>query len=177
MDLQLFGHEILCYWTGTPNQHRQTNRLCRRMQISAAQWELSRNNGERLLAHGYGCVPRAEWLGRSSATVLPNGAHVGYKGDHGLWWLGNISASTSTKGVYLVSIDVFSPFRIGPFSFPFCSAFLVGFDASPFGGVGVGCEEPHLGHMFYFVESRFPPIVPYFCIYGSLEWASVTVLP
>ena len=45
-DLQLFRHKILRYWAGTPNQHRQTNRLCRRMRIGAAQRELSRNNGE-----------------------------------------------------------------------------------------------------------------------------------
>ena len=31
MDLQLFRHEILRYWAGTPNQHRQTNRLYRQM--------------------------------------------------------------------------------------------------------------------------------------------------
>ena len=49
---------ILRYWAGTPDQHRQTNRLYRRMRIGAAQRELSRNNGERFLAPGYGCVPR-----------------------------------------------------------------------------------------------------------------------
>ena len=83
-------------------QHRQTNRLYFRMRIGAAHRELSRNNGERLLAHGYGCVPRAEWLSRYSTIVLPNGAHVWYKGDDALWWVWNISASTTTKGVYLV---------------------------------------------------------------------------
>ena len=76
--------------------------MYRRMRIGAAQRELSRNNGERFLAHGYGCVPRAEWLRRYSTMVLPNGAHVWYKGDDGLWWLGKISASTTTKGGYLV---------------------------------------------------------------------------
>ena len=102
MVLQLFHHEVLRYWAGTPNQHRRTNRLYRRMRIGAAQRELSRNNGERFLAHGYGCVPRSEWLSRYSTTVLPNGAHFWYKVDDGLWWLGKISASTTTKGVYLV---------------------------------------------------------------------------
>ena len=33
-------------------------------------------------------------------TVLPNGAHFWYKGEDSLWWLGKISASTTT--VYLV---------------------------------------------------------------------------
>ena len=102
MDLQLFLHEISRYWAGTPNQHRQTNRLYRRMRIGASQRQLYRNNGEQFLAHGYGCVPYAEWLSRYSTTVLPNGAHSWYKGDDGLWWLGKISASTTTKGVYLM---------------------------------------------------------------------------
>ena len=71
------------------------------MRIGAAQRELPRNNGDRFLAHGDGCVPRAEWLSRYSPKVLPNGAHFWYKGDDGLWRLGKISASTTTKGVYL----------------------------------------------------------------------------
>ena len=41
-DLQLSGRETLCYWAGTPNQHRQTNRLYRRMRIDVAQRELFR---------------------------------------------------------------------------------------------------------------------------------------
>ena len=39
------------------------------------------------------------WIG---STVLPNGAHVWYKGDDGSWWLGKISAITTTDGVCLV---------------------------------------------------------------------------
>ena len=72
------------------------------MQIGAAQRELSRNNGERFLAPGYACVPRAEWLRGYHDTVLPMGAHVGYKGDDGLWWLLKNSASMPEDGVYLV---------------------------------------------------------------------------
>ena len=70
VDLQLSRTHILlrCYWAGTPDQRRQTNRLCRRMRIGAAQSELSRNNGERFLAPGYACAPRAEWLRRYEAT-------------------------------------------------------------------------------------------------------------
>ena len=64
-------------------------------------------------------------------------------------------------------------FLVGLLSFPFSLAFLVGFVASPLRDVGVGFEEPHLRLMLYFVESGFPRIVPYFCIYGSSEWASV----
>ena len=84
MDLQLSRTHISRYWAGTPDQHRQTNRLYRRMGIGTAQRELSRNNGELFLAPGYVCVPRAEWFRRYRDTVLPKGAHVWYKGDDGL---------------------------------------------------------------------------------------------
>ena len=85
-----------------PDQHRQTNLLYRRMRIKAAQRELSRNNGERFLAPGYACAPRADWLRRYHDKVLPKGAHFWNKGDDGLWWLGKISASTTEDKVHLV---------------------------------------------------------------------------
>ena len=51
---EMYSHlsrsHILRYWAGIPDQHRQINRLYRRMRIGAAQRELSRNNGERFLA-------------------------------------------------------------------------------------------------------------------------------
>ena len=72
------------------------------MRIEAAQRELSRNNGERFLALGYACVPRADWLRCYHVTVLPKRAHVWYKGDDGFSWLGKISASTTEDKVYLV---------------------------------------------------------------------------
>ena len=71
MDLHLSRPHILRYWAGTPDQHRQTNRLYRRTRIGAAQRELSRNNGEHFLAPGYACVSRADWLRRYHDTVLP----------------------------------------------------------------------------------------------------------
>ena len=70
MDLQLSRKQILLYWAGTPNQHRQTKRLYRQMRVGAAQREISRANGERFLAPGYGCVPRADWL-RHYSTSAP----------------------------------------------------------------------------------------------------------
>ena len=70
------------------------------MRIGAAQRDLSRSNGEFFLAPGYSCVRHAEWLSHPNATVSPNGAHIYYKGDDGLWWLGKISASTATGGIY-----------------------------------------------------------------------------
>ena len=60
MDLHLSRSHILRYWAGTPDQHRQTNRLYRRMRIGAAHLEPSRNNEERFQAPGYACVPRAD---------------------------------------------------------------------------------------------------------------------
>ena len=62
---------------------RTTNRLYRRMRIGAARRTLSRNHGERFLAPGYACAPRAEWLCRYRDVVLPKGAHFWYKGDDG----------------------------------------------------------------------------------------------
>ena len=73
-DLQLSRTHILRYWAGTPDQHRHTNRLYRRMRIGVEQRELSRNNGERFVAPGYACAPRAEWLRRYRYTVFPNGS-------------------------------------------------------------------------------------------------------
>ena len=61
MDLDLSRSHILRYWAGIQDQHRQTNRLYRRMRIGAAQPQTSRTNGERFLAPGYACVPRADW--------------------------------------------------------------------------------------------------------------------
>ena len=69
IDLQLSRQQILLYWTGTPNQRRQTDCLYRQMGIGAAPRELSRANGERILAPGYGCVPRADWLRHYSTTA------------------------------------------------------------------------------------------------------------
>ena len=45
---------------------------------------------------------RANWLRRYHDTVLPKGAHFWFKGDDGLWWLGEISAITTEDNVYLV---------------------------------------------------------------------------
>ena len=84
------------------------------MRIGAAQRELSRNNGERFLAPGYACVPRADWLRRYHDTVLPKGA-VCYKGDGGLWRLRNISVSTTEDKVYLVRfLDDPGPIKLPP---------------------------------------------------------------
>ena len=102
MDLQFFRHGILPYLAGAVSQHRRPNRLHRRIRIGAAQRERSRSNGERPLAPGYGCVPRAEKLCRYSAMVLPSGPHFWYKGDDGLRWCGKISKSTPTDGGYFV---------------------------------------------------------------------------
>ena len=85
MDPHLSRPHIVRHWAGTLDQHRQINRLYRRLRIGAAQRELSRNNGERFLAPGYACVTRADWLRRLNDTVLPMGAQFWYKVDDGLW--------------------------------------------------------------------------------------------
>ena len=80
--LQFSRYASLGYWAGIPNQHRQLDRLPRRMRIGATQRELSRGNGEGFLALVYVCVSHADWCCRYGNTV----AHVLYKSDDGLWW-------------------------------------------------------------------------------------------
>ena len=75
MDLHRCPSHIMRYWAGTPEQHRQTNRLYHRMQLEAKQRELSRNNRERFLAPGCACVPSAYWLSLLHETVIFKGAH------------------------------------------------------------------------------------------------------
>ena len=75
VDLHLSRSHIFRYWAAIPDQHRQTNLLHRRMRIGAGERELSRSNGERFLAPGITCVPRADWLRRYHDTVLPQEAH------------------------------------------------------------------------------------------------------
>ena len=104
MDLHLSRSHILRYWAGIPDHHRQTKRLYTGMRIGAAQCELHRNNGERSLTPGYACVSRADYLRRYHDTVLPKGAHVWYREDDGLWWLGEICVITTEGKVYLVSV-------------------------------------------------------------------------
>ena len=69
----------------TPTQHRQTNRLYRKMRIGAVRRELSRSRGEIFLAPGYGLVPRTPWLQHFRSSPLPSGAHIWYKTRNGLW--------------------------------------------------------------------------------------------
>ena len=116
-DLQLHRPHILRYWSGTPSQHRQTNRLYRQMRIGAAHRELSRSRGEIFLAPGYSLVPRTLWLRRFSSSPLPAGAHLWYKARDGLWWLGKVapraSTDTSSTNSYIVRfLDDPGPIKI-----------------------------------------------------------------
>ena len=61
MEFQLSHHEILTYWAGIPNQHRQTNRLYRRMQIGATQREL------------LGVAASDSWRSATAAFLTQNG--------------------------------------------------------------------------------------------------------
>ena len=70
MNLQLACTHILRFWAGTPDQHRENDRLCRRMRIAAVQLVLSRNDGERFVVPGYAYVQRAEWPCCYLDTVL-----------------------------------------------------------------------------------------------------------
>ena len=70
---------------------------------------LSRSNGERFLAPGYGGVPCTDWLRRYNTTVLPSGAHFGHKGDNFLWqlYIEEIRAHATTDGEYLHTCSAF----------------------------------------------------------------------
>ena len=67
---------IFRHWSGTPSQHRQTNRVYRPMRIGAAHRELSRSRAEIFFAPRYSLVPRTLWLHRFSSSTLPGGAHL-----------------------------------------------------------------------------------------------------
>ena len=69
MDLQLSPSHICRFWADTPDQHRQTHHLYRRMRISTAQRELSRNNRERFVVPGYAYFPRANARSGFAATA------------------------------------------------------------------------------------------------------------
>ena len=116
-DLQHHRLHILHYWTGTPTQHRQANRLYRQMRIGAANRELSRSRGEIFLAPGCSLVPRTLWLSGFSSSTLPAGAHLWYKARNGLWWLGKIAhrapADNTSGNSYIVRfLDDPGPIKI-----------------------------------------------------------------
>ena len=115
MDLQHSRQHILHYWAGTPLQHQQANRLYRRMRVGAAQRELSRDQGARFLSPGYSLVTHLDWTRRFSTTVLPVGTHFWYKARDHHWWLGKISAHTTTVAQYIVRfLDDPGPVKLSP---------------------------------------------------------------
>ena len=102
MDLQHSRQHILHYWASTPLQHQQQNRLYRRIRVGAAQRELSRDQGARFVSPGYSLVTHQYWTRRFSTTVLPVGTHFWNKARDHHWWLGKISAHTTTAAQYIV---------------------------------------------------------------------------
>lgn len=113
MDLNDWRKQILLYWLGNPDQHKQTNRLYRRMRVGAAARELARSNGERTTSPGYELVTSTVWSSRFKHTLLPVGAHLWYKAQDALWWLGKISKQTSYPNVYIVRfLDDPGPIKI-----------------------------------------------------------------
>ena len=114
VDLNHSRRHILQYWDGTPDQHRQTNRLYRQMRIGSAQRELAREKGERSTSPGYDLVSRAVWAKRFSGSVLPIGAFFWYKAIDSLWWLGKVQAhAPEANGSYIVRfLDYPGPVKI-----------------------------------------------------------------
>lgn len=75
--LQYFRSPRLRYWSGTPAQHRQTNRLYRQMRIRAAHPELSRSRADIFsLTPVYGLAPRTLWLRLFSCSACRAGAEA-----------------------------------------------------------------------------------------------------
>ena len=72
------------------------------MRVGAAQRELSRDQGARFLSPGYLLVTRQAWIRSFSGSILPVGAHFWYKARDHHWWLGKISAHTTTTATYIV---------------------------------------------------------------------------
>ena len=80
MDVQLSRHARLHCRAGTPNQHRHTKRLYRRMKIGEAQREFLRvtASGCSHPAMAAYCTPTGFADTVYCNTVLPNGARVWY---------------------------------------------------------------------------------------------------
>lgn len=78
---------------GAPLQHQYMYRLHRRVRVGAAELELSRDQGARLLSPGYSLVTHQDWTRRFSSTILPVGANFWYNFSDRHWSLGNISAT------------------------------------------------------------------------------------
>ena len=87
------------------------------MRVGAAQRELARDKGARFLPPGYSYVNQQTWTRRFSGTTLPIGSRFWYKGQDHLWWLGNISAYTSTPRQYVVRfLDDPGPVKLALYS-------------------------------------------------------------
>ena len=95
-DLQHHRLHVLRYWSRTPSQRRQINRLHRQMRIGATHRELSRSRRDIFLASRYSLVARVLWLSHFSSSTLPAGAHLWCKALNGLWCLGRVAHRTST---------------------------------------------------------------------------------
>ena len=91
LELQYSRRHTLLYCSGTPTQHRQTNRFYRQMRIGAAHRELSRAQGQIFPAPVYSLVSRDLWLRHVSTSTPSTGAHICYKARNSLWWLGKIA--------------------------------------------------------------------------------------
>ena len=63
---------------------------------------LTRDQGARFLYPGYRLVAHQDWTRRFSSTILSVDAHFWYKARDHLWWLGKISAHTTTAAHYVV---------------------------------------------------------------------------
>ena len=97
-------------WHSEPTP-RQTNSLHRQMRMGAAQRELSRANGQRFLAPGYGREPRADWLRHCSTPQM--GPIVGTKPMTACGgWGKSALAQPPTGNIWYVFLDHQGPIKV-----------------------------------------------------------------
>lgn len=87
MDVHFSRQQIFLYRVGTRNRYRPKPTACTAMGMRsrAIQREISRGDGGRFLAPGFGCsMPRVGWLRRYRTTVFANEPRFRYKGDDSL---------------------------------------------------------------------------------------------
>ena len=112
--LQHHRLHILRYWSGSPSQHRQTDRLYRQMRTGAAHCELSRSRDEIFLAPGYSFVPRTSGFAASALQLFRPGHNSGTRPAmaSGGWAKLPIAADNSSAHSYVVRFHDPGPIKI-----------------------------------------------------------------
>lgn len=95
-------HRLLRYWAEALAQRRQSYRLYRQIRKSTASRKLNRDRGDCIIPPRYVLIARKRWEDNYRGAVFPVGAHVWYKAQDALWWLGNNSAHVGNPTRFMV---------------------------------------------------------------------------